>query len=71
MSINDPKLLPIVYHRHADKTPFYSTGMAGEEPPLLQTEGDKAHAAKLKVLSPTVSLPGSVCNSDLIRSSIP
>lgn len=55
ISFSDPTLLPKVYHRHATKTPFYSTGMAGEIPPLLQTQDDAEHAAKLKILSPTAS----------------
>lgn len=54
LCFSDPTLLPDIYHRHAEKTPFYSTGMAGEVPPLLQTQNDMEHAAKLKTLSPTV-----------------
>ena len=54
VSFNDPTLLPLVYHKHAEKTPFYSTGMAGEEAPLLQTEDDSEHAEKMRILGPTV-----------------
>ena len=54
ISFDDPVLLPQIYHLHANKTPFYSTGIAGEVPPLLQTVDDEEHAKKLKVLSSTV-----------------
>lgn len=54
LSISDPFLLPEIYHRHVDKTPFYSTGLAGEVPPLLQLQGDQEHAAKLKPLAAPV-----------------
>ena len=56
LCFSDPALLPEVYHRHADKTPFYSTGMVGEEPPLLQLQADADHASKLKVIGPSVSV---------------
>ena len=56
LCFSDPTLLPSVYHRHSEKTPFYSPGMAGEERPLLQIQGDVEHAANLKILSPTVDL---------------
>ena len=56
LCFSDPTLLPSVYHRHSEKTPFYSPGMAGEERPLLQIQGDVEHAANVKILSPTVDL---------------
>ena len=56
LSFSDPTLLPGVYHRHSEKTAFYSPGMAGEERPLLQIQGDVEHAANLKILSPMVDL---------------
>ena len=54
VSFSDPLLLPQVYHLRADKTPFYSTGIAGEVPPLLQIKDDAEHANKLRVLNPSV-----------------
>ena len=60
LSISDPLLLPEIYHRHVDKTPFYSIGFAGEVAPLLQLQDDREHAAKLKALSPIVSLLHSI-----------
>ena len=56
LCFSEPTLLPSVYHRHSEKTPFYTPGMAGEERPLLQIRGDVEHAANLKILSPTVDL---------------
>ena len=56
LSFDDPKLIPLVYNREAEKTPFYSTGLAGEVAPLLQIQGHREHAAKLKTLSATVGL---------------
>ena len=56
LCFSDPTLLPSVHHRHSEKTHFYSPGMAGEERPLLQIQGDVEHAANLKILSPTVDL---------------
>ena len=54
LCFNDPTRLPEVYHRHSEKTPFYSPGMAGEKRPLLQIQGDLEHAAQLKIIGPTV-----------------
>ena len=61
LSISDPRLLPEIYHRHSEKTAFYTPGMAGEEHPLLQIQGHSEHTAKLKVLSPTVGLQLVLC----------
>ena len=54
LSFTDPCLLPIVYHRAAEKTPFYSTGLAGDIAPLLQIQSHGEHATKQKILAPTV-----------------
>ena len=67
LSIADPVLLNEVYHRHADKTPFYSTGMAGPEAPLLQTQDDSLHAAKLKSLGPTVNYSSKFCGQSPLK----
>lgn len=56
LSFSDPFLLPEIYHRHVEKTPFYSTAMTGETPPLVLAQSDTEHATKLKLLSPTVCL---------------
>jgi hypothetical protein len=54
LCFSNPALLPEVYQRHANKAPFYTPGIAGEERPLLQIQVDTERAAKLKILSPTV-----------------
>ena len=56
LCFSDPTLLPEIYHRYSEKTAFYHPGIAGEERPLLQTRGPLEHAAKVKILSPTVGL---------------
>jgi cytochrome P450 len=45
---NDPKLVPVVYHRNADKSDFYSPGVLGRTRPPFQTQDHKEHAAKRK-----------------------
>lgn len=62
LAFNDPTLLPTVYNRHAEKTPFYNSGMTGETRPLLQIQGDREHAAKVKILGPTVSSITQSCH---------
>ena len=57
ISVSDPFLLPDICHKHAEKTPIYSTGIAGEVAPLLQLQDARDHAAKLKMLAPTVGSP--------------
>lgn len=42
LSLSETAFLPIVYHAHADKTPFYSPFIAGGEPALLQIQEDKS-----------------------------
>ena len=55
LSFNDPELLPTIYHRQAEKTRFYSTGLAGEFAPLLQIQSHHEHSLKLKSVSYVVS----------------
>lgn len=52
---NDPELLPVVYHRYADKTDFYSPGILGRVTPPFQTLDHKEHALKRKRVAPSVS----------------
>ncbi|KAL8671557.1 MAG: hypothetical protein Q9168_003942 [Polycauliona sp. 1 TL-2023] len=54
LSFSDPMLLPEIYHRHDEKTPFYSTAMTGEKAPLVMSQSDSEHTSKVKMLSPTV-----------------
>ena len=54
LTINDPSLMQRLYRSHTDKTPFYSSGIMGEEPPVLQIREEKPHSARLKTLAPSV-----------------
>ena len=56
LAFDDPKLLPLVYHRRVDKTDFYSTGILGEIPPPFQTLKHEEHAAKRKRVAPSFSM---------------
>ncbi|MCJ1424479.1 hypothetical protein MMC29_002367 [Sticta canariensis] len=56
LAFNDPKLLPIVYHKNVDKTDFYSTGILGEIAPPFQTLNHKEHAEKKKRIAFAFSL---------------
>ena len=49
LAVNDPLLLPQIYHRRADKTDVYTTGVLGE-----QTIKRDDHAAKRKRVANTV-----------------
>ncbi|EYE92329.1 cytochrome P450 [Aspergillus ruber CBS 135680] len=42
--VSDPKKLPEVYHRRADKTSHYITGSFGESESLFNMRGHKTHA---------------------------
>ena len=35
LSISDPRMLPDVYHRYADKSGLYTHGVMGERAPAL------------------------------------
>ena len=56
VSISDPSSIPIVYHRRADKSDFYTHGVLGERPPTVQILDHDRHAAKRKLIAPLVSL---------------
>ena len=56
LAFDDPRLLPEVYHRHVDKTDFYSTGILGEIAPPFQTLKHEDHAAKRKRVAPSFSM---------------
>ncbi|RAK91925.1 cytochrome P450 monooxygenase [Aspergillus costaricaensis CBS 115574] len=56
LAFSDPLLLPVVYHRRADKTEFYSTGILGDIPPPFQTLKHEDHAAKRKRIAPSFSM---------------
>lgn len=56
LAINDPKLLPAIYHRRVDKTDTYTVGVLGEVAPPFQTLKHEEHAAKRKRVAPSVCL---------------
>lgn len=53
--VSDPKKLPEVYHRHADKTSHYITGSFGESESLFNMRGHKIHATFRKHVAGPVS----------------
>lgn len=66
LSINEPHLLPTVYHRRVNKTDVYTPGVLGDTAPPFQTLHWREHARKRKrvassfALSNLVKLEGQV-----------
>ena len=58
LAVNDPLLLPQIYHRRVDKTDMYTTGVLGDLAPPFQTLKHEEHAAKRKRVANSV---GGVC----------
>ena len=54
LAVNDPLLLPQIYHRRVDKTDVYTTGVLGELAPPFQTIKHEEHAAKRKRVANSV-----------------
>lgn len=54
LAVNDPLLLPKIYHRKVDKTDVYTTGVLGELAPPFQTIKHEEHAAKRKRVANSV-----------------
>ena len=54
LSISDPRMLPEVYHRYADKSDFYTHGIMGESAPTFQTLHHHEHALRRKIIAPSV-----------------
>ena len=54
LSISDPRMLPNVYHRYADKSEVYIHGVMGERAPTFQTLGHQEHAERRKIIAPSV-----------------
>lgn len=64
---NDPKLLPVIYHRRADKTNHYSPGGFGKTPGIFNVQLHAEHAAARKLIAqPVIPAP---CYPDNIQSS--
>lgn len=56
LSFSDPNLLPVVYHRWANKTPWYSNWLFENACPMFQTLSYKEHAARQKLVAPCVGM---------------
>ena len=56
LAVNDPLLLPAIYHRRVDKTDVYTTGVLGELAPPFQTIKHEDHAAKRKRVANSFTL---------------
>ncbi|KAI4152527.1 MAG: hypothetical protein L6R39_001786 [Caloplaca ligustica] len=56
LAVNDPLLLPKIYHRKVDKTDVYTTGVLGELAPPFQTIKHEEHAAKRKRVANSFTL---------------
>lgn len=52
---DDPRLIPKIYHRNADKTDFYHTSILGNTRSAFQIIGAKEHLVRRKLLTPSVS----------------
>ena len=55
LHFNDPKMLPVVYSRTADKSKTYIQNMFGDFEPMFSMHEHKLHAAHRKLLSASVS----------------
>ncbi|CAG8977287.1 hypothetical protein HYALB_00012979 [Hymenoscyphus albidus] len=56
LSFCDPKLLPVVYHRYADKPQFYGSWMFGHTEAMFQSLKHQDHYAKKKLVAPSCSM---------------
>lgn len=54
LSFSDPELLPVIYHRRADKTPLYSSWLFDNAISMFQTLPHDLHAQKKRGISPCV-----------------
>ncbi|KAL9604215.1 MAG: hypothetical protein Q9219_000613 [cf. Caloplaca sp. 3 TL-2023] len=55
LSFNDPSMIPLVYHRKADKDEFWTHGALGEHAPTLQTLHHTEHVKKRRMVSAALS----------------
>ncbi|KAI4171236.1 MAG: hypothetical protein LQ343_004442 [Gyalolechia ehrenbergii] len=51
LSFSDPLMIPLVYHRKADKDDFWTHGALGEHAPTLQTLKHTEHVKKRRMVS--------------------
>jgi hypothetical protein len=55
LAVDDPMLLPQIYHRRVDKTDVYTVGVLGDIAPPFQTLKHEEHATKRKRVAASVS----------------
>lgn len=55
--VSDPKMLPEIYHRRADKADHYVTGSFGKTPSVFNIQSYEVHAAARKRIAQPVSDP--------------
>jgi hypothetical protein len=53
---SDPKMLPVIYHRRADKADHYVTGSFGKTPGVFNIQPHEAHAVARKKIAQPVSI---------------
>lgn len=56
LSFSDPRYLPRVYHRAADKPQFYGSWMFGHTAAMFQSLKHEDHAAKKRLVAPCCSM---------------
>lgn len=66
LAVNDPLLLPQIYHRHVDKTDVYTTGVLSELALPFQTIKHEDHAAKRKRVANSVGYFASYYGCSLL-----
>jgi hypothetical protein len=54
LAVSDPLLLPVIYHRRANKTDVYTPGVLGHLAPPFQTLEHSEHAMKRKRVASSV-----------------
>ena len=52
--IFDARMLPLVHHKSANRSPVYNTGAFGEHKSILNTADAKEHAEKRKIIAAEV-----------------
>lgn len=54
--VSDPKMLPAIYHRRADKSDYYVTGSFGKVASVFNIQPHEVHAAARKRIAQPVGL---------------
>jgi len=64
LSFSDATLLPHVYHRSADKPPFYESWMFGKTAAMFQSLKHRDHYAKKRLVAPLCSMASLKANHE-------